>query len=70
MATTTPEQRARRGCHFIILLFAVLTALNFMDAGPSSLLFRIFGVCLIVAIIARLVVATDRQAPEDSEAKK
>jgi len=70
MATTTPEQRARRGCHFIILLFAVLTGLNFMDGGPASLLFRIFGVCLILAIIARLIVATDRQAPDHSEVKK
>lgn len=70
MASTTPEQRARRGCHFIILLFAVLTALNFMDSGPSSLMFRIFGVCLILAIIARIVVATDRQAPEHTETKQ
>ncbi|RLT33762.1 MAG: hypothetical protein DWI55_01765 [Chloroflexi bacterium] len=70
MANTTPEQRARRGCHFIILLFAVLTGLNYMDGGTASLLFRIFGVCLIVAIIARLVIATDRQQPEPPEVKK
>ncbi|RLT31193.1 MAG: hypothetical protein DWI54_04850 [Chloroflexi bacterium] len=70
MANTTPEQRARRGCHFIILLFAVLTGLNYMDGGTASLLFRIFGVCLIVAIIARLVIATDRQQPEPPEGKK
>ena len=70
MANTTPEQRARRGCHFIILLFVVLTGLNYMDGGTESLLFRIFGVCLIVAIIARLVIATDRQQPEPPEVKK
>jgi hypothetical protein len=70
MANTTPEQRARRGCHFIILLFAVLTGLNYMDGGTASLLFRIFGVCLILAIIARLVIATDRQQPETPEVKK
>ena len=70
MVNTTPEQRARRGCHFIILLFAVLTGLNYMDGGTASLLFRIFGVCLILAIIARLVIATDRQQPETPEVKK
>jgi hypothetical protein len=41
-----------------------------MDGGTASLLFRIFGVCLIVAIIARLVIATDRQQPEPPEVKK
>ncbi len=70
MANTTPEQRARRGCHFIILLFAVLTGLNYMDGGTASLLFRIFGVCFVVAIIARLVIATDRQQSEPPEVKK
>jgi hypothetical protein len=70
MANTTPEQRARRGCHFIILLFAVLTGLNYMDAGAESLLFRIFGVCLILAIIARVVIATDRQRAEPPEDTK
>jgi hypothetical protein len=70
MATTTPEQRARRGCHFIILLFVVLTGLNFMDAGPGGLLFRIFGGCLILAIVARIVIATDRQREDTTEAQK
>jgi hypothetical protein len=70
MATTTPEQRARRGCHFIILLFAVLSVLNFMDGGPASLAFRIFAGCLILAVIARLIVATDRQQDDTPEAKQ
>jgi hypothetical protein len=51
-------------------LFAVLTGLNYMDAGAESLLFRIFGVCLILAIIARLVIATDRQRAEPPEDTK
>ncbi len=70
MANTTPEQRARRGCHFIILLFGVLTVLNFMDGGTASLLFRIFGVCLLVAVVSRIVIATDRQTVETPEVKK
>ncbi len=60
MAQTTPETRIRRGCHFIILLFAVLAFINYADARPTGLAFRVFGGLFVVSIIARLVIATDR----------
>jgi hypothetical protein len=65
MAQSTPETRARRGCNFIILLFVVLAAVNFADGGTNGWAFRVFAGLLIASIIARIVIATDRSAPQE-----
>lgn len=65
MANTSPETRIRRGCHFIILLFAVLTFLNYADKGPNGYAFMVFAGLFVASIIARLVIATDRTPPQE-----
>lgn len=55
-----PEQRVRRGCNFIIGLFAVLTAVNALAAGGlNNLVVQIFAALFVVSVIVRLVLSRE-----------
>lgn len=55
-----PEQRVRRGCNFIIGLFAVLTAVNALSAGGfDNLAVQIFAALFVVSVIVRLVLSRE-----------
>lgn len=49
---TTPEQRVKRGCGFIILLTAILAAINASANGINSIYTQIFLGIFVVAVIA------------------
>lgn len=56
----SPEQRVRRGCNFIIVLFAVLTAINALSAGGfNSLAVQILAGLFVVSVIVRIFLAGD-----------
>jgi Ca2+/Na+ antiporter len=59
-----PEHRIKRGCNFIILLLAILSAINVSAAGINNLASQIFLGLFVFAVIMRLVVATEKSNPE------
>ncbi|MBM4412305.1 MAG: hypothetical protein FJ040_02485 [Chloroflexi bacterium] len=71
MTTESPEhnqpnddaaiaQRVRRGCNFIVGLFAVLTAVNTMAAGGfNNLAVQIFAGLFVISLIVRIVIARE-----------
>lgn len=55
-----PEQRVRRGCNFIIGLFAVLTAVNALSVGGfNNLAVQIFAALFVVSVIVRIVLSRE-----------
>lgn len=58
-----PEQRIKRGCNFIILLLAILAAINVSAAGINNLASQIFLGLLAFAVVVRIVVALDKSTP-------
>lgn len=56
----SPELRVRRGCNFIIGLFAVLTAVNALSVGGfNNLAVQIFAGLFVVSVIVRIVLARE-----------
>lgn len=57
----TPEQRVRRGCNFIIGLFAVLTAINALSVGGfNSLAVQILAGLFVVSVVVRIILLRDK----------
>lgn len=55
-----PEHRVRRGCNFIIGLFAVLTAINALSAGGfDNLAVQIFAALFVVSVIVRIALSRE-----------
>jgi hypothetical protein len=52
MMETTPEQRVKRGCNFIILLTAILAAINASANGINSIYTQVFFGIFVLSIIA------------------
>ena len=59
-----PEQRIKRGCNFIILLLAILSAINVSAAGVNNLASQIFLGLFVFAVIVRIAVATEKPKSE------
>ncbi|MFN5059185.1 MAG: hypothetical protein ACK5GU_04620 [Chloroflexota bacterium] len=56
----SPEQRVRRGCNFIIGLFAVLTAINALSVGGfNNLAVQVLAGLFVVSVIVRIVLSRD-----------
>ncbi|MEY3991166.1 MAG: hypothetical protein RI985_2247 [Chloroflexota bacterium] len=55
-----PEHRVRRGCNFIVGLFAVLTAINALSAGGfDNLAVQIFAALFVVSVIVRIALSRE-----------
>jgi hypothetical protein len=56
----SPEHRVRRGCNFIVGLFAVLTAVNSFSAGGfDNLAVQIFAALFVVSVIVRILLSRE-----------
>lgn len=56
----SPEQRVRRGCNFIVGLFAVLTAINAMSVGGfNNLVVQVLAGLFVVSIVVRIALSRE-----------